>query len=265
MWVEADTNVTGGESLVRQILYGKRFFRHEFGVDVRYLWLPDVFGYSGPLPQILTSCRRRLFLHAEALLEPDQPLPAPVASTGRASTAREVLAHMLPEETYNSPAAPRSVRKIERNYQDKGVSAHALLVFGIGDGGGGPGEEHLERLARITNLDGPAARDAGAGGRLLRDVGRRRRALPHLGGRALPGAARGHADHQGAQQALQPEDGAGPARAGMEPRAGGPAGRRPYPAERLEAIWREMLLYQFHDILPGSSIKRVYDESAGAL
>ena len=128
-----------------------------------------------------------------------------------------VLAHMLPEETYNSPALPRSVVKIENNYHDKGVSDHALMLFGIGDGGGGPGEEHLERLARIRNLAGLSpVRQEPAAAFLRQHWAQGCRALPHLGGRAVPGAPFRHADHRGQEQVVQPPHGTGPARAGMD-------------------------------------------------
>ena len=153
MWVEADTNVSGGEALVRQILQGRRFFRREFGVDVRYLWLPDVFGYTGSLPQILKKAGVDYFSTQKLSWSLINPFPHQ-SFYWQGIDGTQVLTHMLPEETYNSSAAPRAVRKIEQNYKDSGVSSHALMVFGIGDGGGGPGEEHLERLARLKNLAG---------------------------------------------------------------------------------------------------------------
>ncbi|MGE5224610.1 MAG: alpha-mannosidase, partial [Omnitrophica WOR_2 bacterium] len=153
MWVEADTNLSGGEALVRQLLLGKRFFQQEFGVDMHYLWLPDVFGYSAALPQILKKAGVDFFMTQK--LSWNQINHFPLYSfhwTGIDGT--RILAHMLPEETYNSPAAPRSVVKIEKNYAQKDVSDRCLMLFGIGDGGGGPGEEHLERLSRLKNLAG---------------------------------------------------------------------------------------------------------------
>ncbi len=169
---------------------------------------------------------------------------------------------MAPEDTYNSSAAPRAIAKAERNYRDKAASDRCLLIFGIGDGGGGPGEEHLERLAREKNLQGLSPGGPGARRALLRALREGRRQVPDLGRRAVPGAAPGHLHHAGAQQALQPQ--AGDARCAKR------NGRRrarcgwlacPTRPKRCWTIWREMLLYQFHDILPGSSITRVYDES----
>jgi alpha-mannosidase len=153
MWVEPDTNIAGGEALVRQLLHGKRFFKQEFGVDVNHLWLPDVFGYSAALPQLLKLAGVDYFSTQKLSWSLINVFPHQ-SFHWQGIDGTMVLAHMLPEDTYNSPAAPHSVRKIERNYKDKGVSEHALMVFGIGDGGGGPGAEHLERLTRIKNLAG---------------------------------------------------------------------------------------------------------------
>ena len=118
LWVECDTNVTGGESLVRQILHGKRFFRQEFGVDVRYLWLPDVFGYSAALPQILARAGMDYFSTQKLSWSLINPFPHQ-SFHWQGIDGSAVLVHMLPEETYNSPAAPRSVGKIEKNYQTR--------------------------------------------------------------------------------------------------------------------------------------------------
>ncbi|HOV69329.1 MAG TPA: alpha-mannosidase, partial [Clostridia bacterium] len=143
MWVEADTNLTSGESLVRQILYGKRFFFEEFGQEMKVLWMPDVFGYTGALPQIMKKSGVDYFMTTKILGNRYNKMPhhtfiwKGIDGTG-------VLAHM-PPEGYNSSAAPHAILKMEEDYTDKGVAHEALLLFGIGDGGGGPGEAHLER------------------------------------------------------------------------------------------------------------------------
>ena len=118
MWVEADTNVSGGEALVRQVLHGKRFFKEEFGVDIDYLWLPDVFGYSAALPQILSKAGVTIFSTQKLSWSLINTFPHQ-SFHWQGIDGSQVLTHMLPEETYNSPAAPRSVRKIEQNYKDR--------------------------------------------------------------------------------------------------------------------------------------------------
>jgi alpha-mannosidase len=256
MWVEADTNVPGGEALVRQILYGKRFFKQEFGADIHYLWLPDVFGYSGALPQILQKGGVDTFMTQKLSWNLINHFPHH-SFHWQGIDGTSILAYMLPEETYNSPALPRAVAKIEKNYHEKDVSDQSLLLFGIGDGGGGPGEEHLERMERIHNLAGLSPvtqrkaaeffdvwkKDASRFPAWVGELYLER----HTG--TLTTQARNKWYNRRMEQALRELEWIA-LLTGSE-----------YPSARLEAIWKEALLYQFHDILPGSSIKRVYDES----
>ena len=260
MWVEADTNVTGGEALVRQVLLGKRFFKQEFGVDINYLWLPDVFGYTAALPQILKKADVDYFSTQKLSWSLINPFPHQ-SFYWQGIDGTTVLTHMLPEETYNSPAAPRSVRKIEQNYRDKGISEHALMVFGIGDGGGGPGAEHLERLNRLKNLQGlspvkqePVVKfldqwknDADRFATWVGELYLER----HEG--TLTTEARNKWYNRKMELSLRELE--------WTAVLAGLVNDTPYPADFLTETWREVLLYQFHDILPGSSIKRVYDES----
>lgn len=260
MWVEPDVNVTGGEALVRQILEGKRFFCQEFGVDVNYGWLPDVFGYNAALPQLLKLAGLDYFSTQKLSWSLINVFPHH-SFHWQGIDGTTILVHMLPEETYNSPAAPRSVYKIEENYKDKGISEHALLVFGIGDGGGGPGEEHLERLARIKNLAGLSpvtqAPTAAFFPQWAKDAARFPTWVGELYLERHQGTLTTQARNKWYNRKLEWGLREWEWTALLTNRLTGAA----YPSERLQAIWREMLLYQFHDILPGSSIKRVYDES----
>ncbi len=256
MWVEADTNVSGGEALVRQVLLGKRFFKEEFDVDVRYLWLPDVFGYTAALPQILKKAGVDYFMTQKISWNLVNRFPHQsfhwVGHDGS-----EVLTHMLPEETYNSSASPRALHKVEKNYLDKGVSNHALLLFGIGDGGGGPGEEHLERLERLGNMAGLQPLVQQPSVKFFDTWSKQAERFPtwvgelylerHTG--TLTTEARNKWYNRKMEQSLRELEWSALLAGGS------------YPADRLKTIWQEVLLYQFHDILPGSSIKRVYDES----
>jgi alpha-mannosidase len=147
MWVEPDTNVPSGEALIRQILYGKRFFRDEFGIEPRTLWLPDVFGYSGSLPQILKKSGVEYFMTQKLSWNTFNTFPHHTFWWQGIDGSR-VLAHLPPESTYNSAAEPHSLLKTERSYLDKGVADRCLMLYGIGDGGGGPGTSHLEALKR---------------------------------------------------------------------------------------------------------------------
>lgn len=260
MWVEADTNVSGGEALVRQVLQGKRFFMEEFGVDIKYLWLPDVFGYSAAVPQILKKAGVEIFSTQKLSWSLINTFPHH-SFYWQGLDGSTVLTHMLPEETYNGPAAPRSVRRIETNYKDKGVSHHALMVFGIGDGGGGPGSEHLERLERIQNLAGlsPVKQESAAD--FFEAWRKEADRFPTWVGELYLERHEGTLTTEARNKWYNRKMELGLRDLEWSAVAAGILAGADYPAERLKEIWQEVLLYQFHDILPGSSIKRVYDES----
>jgi len=258
MWVEADTNLIGGESMVRQILFGKRFFREEFGIDIRHLWLPDAFGYSGALPQILRKSGVDYFVTQKMSWNSINRFPLHSFQWQGIDGSR-VLAHMLPEATYSSPALPWAVRKIEKEYAQAGVSNRAMMLFGIGDGGGGPGEEHLERMMRVQRIPSLPIVKQERAAEFFEKWARDGQWFPvwvselylerHQG--TFTSASRNKRWNRRIEQALHNCE----LLASLAMATGGSR----YPA--LDAIWREVLLYQFHDILPGSSIKRVYDES----
>ncbi|MDF2838191.1 MAG: alpha-mannosidase, partial [Paenibacillus sp.] len=260
MWVESDTNVPGGESLVRQLLYGKRFFQQEFGQEMKSLWMPDVFGYTASLPQLLKKSGVDYMMTQKLSWSAYNRHPHHTFMW-EGIDGSQVLMHMPPEDTYNSPAAPRSVVKAETEYLDKNVSEHCLMLFGIGDGGGGPGEEHLERLSREKNLLGlsPVVQTTSAElfEKLERNADRYQTwrgelyLEKHQG--TLTSQARNKRYNRKLEKALRELE--------FAASLAGSQCAYPYPAEQLEEIWKEVLLYQFHDILPGSSIKRVYDES----
>ncbi|WP_339296529.1 glycoside hydrolase family 38 C-terminal domain-containing protein [Paenibacillus sp. FSL W7-1279] len=259
MWVESDTNVPGGESLVRQILYGKRYFQQEFGLEMKSLWMPDVFGYSASLPQLLKKSGVD-YMMTQKLSWSEYNRHPHHSFLWEGIDGSAVLTHMPPEDTYNSPAAPRSIAKAEREYLDKNVSSHALMLFGIGDGGGGPGEEHLERLAREKNLLGLSPVIQEPSWKFFERLNEERDSFQTWRGElylekhqgTLTSQARSKRYNRKMEKALRELEFASV----LAARLG-----RTYPSETLETIWKEVLLYQFHDILPGSSIKRVYDES----
>lgn len=256
MWVEADTNLSGGEALVRQILYGKTFFREEFGVDVKTLWLPDVFGYTAALPQILAKSGCLCFMTQKLSWSQFNKFPHHTFRW-KGIDGTEIFTHMLPEETYNSPMLPRALRFAEENYEESGIADEALMLFGIGDGGGGPGMEHLEAAKRVKNLYGLCPANQGqAEPMLLRLREKTFDRLPVWAGElylerhqgTYTTAARSKRMNRLMEHALREAELAA-VLTGDTPKA------------ELDAIWKEVLLYQFHDILPGSSISRVYDES----
>lgn len=256
MWVEPDLNVTGGESLVRQILYGNKFYTENFGAPVRNAWLPDVFGFTAALPQILKKSGVDALLTIKLSWNRFTRFPHH-SFVWKGIDESEVLVHMPPEGTYNSAATPYSVAEAERNYIEKGLSENALLLFGIGDGGGGPGESHLENLSRMKNAEGLPPVTQIKAAEFFERLESERSRLPVYKGEMYLEKHQGTYTTQGRnkrgnrllENALFTAE-------FLSVMAG-----VPYPAAQLETIWKEALLYQFHDILPGSSIRRVYDES----
>jgi len=153
MWVEADTNLSGGESLIRQFVHGKRFMREEFGVESQLLWLPDVFGYSGSLPQIMRGCGVQYFSTAKIFWAYNGGDPFPYNTfTWEGIDGSTVLVHLTND--YNSEADPASLIERWRQRVQKDDISTRLVPFGLGDGGGGPTRDHLEYLARSADLEG---------------------------------------------------------------------------------------------------------------
>lgn len=260
LWVEPDINMSSGEALVRQILFGKRFFRKEFGRDSRIAFIPDSFGYSGAFPQILRKSGIDFFITQKLSWDRYKKYPHH-SFWWKGIDGTSILTHLLPEDTYNSNAQPSAMVFSEKNYLDKEVSGHALVAFGIGDGGGGPGEEHLERLERTRNLAGmpPITVEP------VRDFHEKFRAEAHRfetwSGELYLSC------HQGTYTS-QAKNKRGNRRMEIALRnyellavlAERHVGWKT-PQSELDAIWEDVLLFQFHDILPGSSITRVHRES----
>ncbi|OHB52746.1 MAG: alpha-mannosidase [Planctomycetes bacterium GWF2_41_51] len=259
MWVEADANVPCGESFIRQFLYGKRFFKDEFGIDVKSLWLPDTFGYPAALPQIMKTCGADYFVTQKLSWNSVNKFPHHTFYWhGIDSTA--VLTHMLPEETYNSHAGPRAISKIEKKYAQKDISDRALLLFGIGNGGGGPDEAHLEQLERLKNLNGVVPVEQEFSSKFFKRIDKDNINYPRWQGElylekhqgTLTTQARNKKYNRLIEKKLHDLE--------FLSCIANIYGLN-YPQKQIDEIWQEVLLYQFHDILPGSSINRVYDES----
>ena len=259
MYVEADTNLSGGEALIRQFVYGKRFWREAFGKETRLCWLPDVFGYNGNLPQIMRGCGIDRFFTIK--LSWNEHNRFPYRSFNWAGIdGSEVLVHMAPDETYNSDALPASTRHAYENYPEKEVSREALYVYGVGDGGGGPGEGFLELLSRQSDMPGTPKVVFSAAERFFDKLETYKDRLPRYRGELYLEKHQGTYTTQGrnklynrrTEYALEDLESLC---------AAAYLKGRPYPQEKLDAWWKEALLYQFHDIIPGSAIGRVYRES----
>ena len=259
MWVEADCNLPSGESLVRQLLYGSRFLEREFGRRSRICWLPDAFGFNGNLPQILKKAGIDYFMTIKLSWNEVNDFPhRSFVWTGIDGSS--VLAHMPPEGDYNSGGTPLCVRRAAELYPERGAAGEALVLFGAGDGGGGPGEAHLELVSRQALLAGFPPVRQGPAEEFFDRLAERAPALPVVRGELYL------EKHQGTYTTQ--------ARSKRADRAVELLLReveclataawlrgRPYPAALLERAWKEALLYEFHDILPGSSVGRVYGES----
>lgn len=275
MWLEADCNLTSGESLVRQIMHGTRYFSDLFGVENKILWLPDVFGYSGALPQIMKQSGIDYFVTTKINWNQYNALPADTFYW-EGIDGSQVLTHFIttaPEEdqpssyysTYNGVLAPKPIMKGWQRYREKQVHDEILVSYGYGDGGGGPNERMLETGRRM-------ARGIPGCPRVV--FGTTRSFFNHL-----EESIEDHSElktwvgelyleyHRGTYTSM--------ARNKRYNRksellyhdvetlsalANLLAGQ-PYPKEELTQNWRTILLNQFHDILPGSSIEPVYADS----
>lgn len=259
MWVEADMNVPSGESLIRQILYGTKYFKEEFGQTVNICWLPDVFGYNGNLPQILKKSGIPYFLTIKLSWNEHNKFPNR-SFVWRGIDGSEILTHMPPAETYNAAASPACAAFGYKNYPEKDVSNHAILLYGIGDGGGGPSEAHIEMGRRQKALKGRPQVSFGTSREFFAKLEQEKAGLPCYEGELYLEKHQGTYTTQAFNKycnrkiefALQTIE----ALYTMVKKDG-----VTYPKEKLDELWKRVLLLQFHDILPGSSIQRVYTES----
>ncbi|NUQ71813.1 MAG: alpha-mannosidase [Chthonomonadales bacterium] len=261
-WVENDTNVVSGESMVRQCLYGKRFFREEFGVDVRVGWLPDVFGYAWSLPQIYRQAGLEYFMTSKVAWNETNRLPHNTFWWEGIDGTR-ILTHLVHnlQNMYNAHVLPAEMLRQWADYADKLQSPEILCPFGYGDGGGGPTRRMLEYLPRLAAMPGlPAARTGRVHDFFDRMAGDHDQ-LPVWNGEMYFERHRGtyttHAankrDNRRCELLYRDAE--------MFSVVAAILGRA-YPFEELRARWQTILLNQFHDILPGSSIHQVYEDSA---
>lgn len=272
MWVEADCNLTSGESLVRQFMHGKRFFKEEFGVDSKILWLPDVFGYSGALPQIMKKSGIDYFMTTKLAWNQFNKIPYDTF-TWRGIDGSEVLTHMITTPgvgqstqnfftTYNGMLHPDAIMGGWSRYQNKNINNDILISYGYGDGGGGPTRDMLETSIRMEKgLKGiPKVRQEFAGTyfKELEERVKGDRRLPlwtgelyfeyHRG--TYTSMARNKRSNRKSELLLMDLELLSVLALNKN---------MPYPKGELEAMWKKLLINQFHDILPGTSIKEVYE------
>ena len=206
MWVEPDMNLPSGESIVRQIVHGQRFFEAHFGRRCREVWIPDVFGYPAGLPQVFAAGGMRRFVTQKLSWNRTNRFPHSTFWWEGLDGTR-VLTHFPPVDTYNAEIIPAEMAYSVGRFAEHEWSTVSLMPFGYGDGGGGPTREMLERLRRIGGLAGHAGRRARLAGRLLRCRRRRdrpRRARARVARRAVLRDPSRHADQPAAHEARQP-------------------------------------------------------------
>lgn len=259
-WVESDVNLPCAESLIRQILYGRKFFIDEFGIDSKVLWLPDTFGYSGSLPQIIKKCGVDYFITQKLSWNTVNEFPYQTFNW-KGIDGSEVLAHLLPANTYNGPLTPEEMLRIEHTYKERSVSNQSMLAYGIGDGGGGPSMDHLERLKRVKNLKGLPKINTISTDSFMEKLSENRDAYPSYQGELYLERHRGTYTTQAKNKKFNRKMEIALRDCEFFSSVANKLCGYNYPFEEIEEIWKETLLYQFHDILPGSSIARVYEES----
>ncbi|MFF7926296.1 alpha-mannosidase [Streptomyces mirabilis] len=261
MWVEADGNLPGGEALARQLIHGKRFFVEHFGIETKGVWLPDSFGYNAAYPQLAKLAGNDWFLTQKLSWNQTNKLPHH-SFWWEGLDGTRIFTHFPPVDTYNAEFSGKEMAHAVRNYQDKGRGTTSLAPFGHGDGGGGPTREMMERARRLASLEGSAkvrvehpdaffatAReeipvDQVWSGELYLEL---HRATYTSQARTKQGNRR--SEHRMREAEL------------WATTAALNAPGYSYPYEKLDRLWKTVLLHQFHDILPGSSIAWVHREA----
>lgn len=277
MWVEADCNLTSGESLTRQILIGSKFIKDEFGKDVEYLWLPDVFGYSWALPQILKKAGIDTFMTTKISWNQYNRMPHDTFMW-KGIDGSEVLTHFIttPEPwnepgswfyTYNGKLLPKTVKGTWDAYSEKQMNKDLLIAFGFGDGGGGVNRDMLENRRRIDKIPGlPHLKTSTAGAyfRKLQETVKNTDQYVHTwDGELYLEYHRGTYTSQGYNKRMNRKMELLYRKAEwmtvMDALKQGDLSRAKQ--EELTKGWKHILTDQFHDIIPGSSIHEVYEDS----
>ena len=274
MWVESDCNIPSGESLVRQFLHGTRFFEREFGKKCEYLWLPDVFGYSWALPQILKLCEIDTFMTTKISWNQYNTIPNDLF-WWRGIDGTEVLTYFVntPDEgremtarfsTYSGHMTARSVLGSWKKFRNKDLSRETLIAYGYGDGGGGVNREMLMMRRAMDQTPGLPHVKTGTAGAFFRkmheNVEKTDRYVPVWDGELYLEYHRGtytsQAYNKKTNRHLEHKLALAEWLASVDFFSGGS-----YPQKEINESWECVLLHQFHDIIPGSSIHEVYEDS----
>ncbi|MFE6752281.1 alpha-mannosidase [Streptomyces sp. NPDC057684] len=260
MWVESDTNMPGSEAMARQFVHGKRFFLDEFGIENDEAWLPDTFGFAAGLPQIIKAAGSKWLLTQKISWSQTNKFPHHTFQWEGIDGTR-IFTHFPPVDTYNCSMKGSEIAHAAKNFKDKGVARHSLAPTGWGDGGGGTTREMVAKAARLRDLEGSAQVVWETPEEFFKKAEAEYPNPPvwvgelylELHRATLTSQARTKQGNRRSEHLLREAE-LWAATAAV--RAGSP-----YPYEELDQIWKTVLLHQFHDILPGSSIAWVHREA----
>jgi len=274
MWVEADCNLLSGESFVRQLLYGTRFMEREFGKKCEFLWLPDVFGYSAALPQILKQCDIHTFMTTKIILNQYNQIPDDLF-WWRGIDGSEVLTYFIDMPVYVPSFAgcysdygcsfsANDIVKSWKSFKNKELTKDVLVSFGNSDGGGGPTRDMLERRRAWEHIPGvPHVKTMRAGDffRKMHENVRNTDQYVHTWDGELyfefhRGTYTTQGDIKKTNRYLENKLGRIEWLSSLSYLLGGE-----YAQKELNESWEYMMLNQFHDIIPGSSICQVYEDA----
>ncbi|MEV6738244.1 glycoside hydrolase family 38 C-terminal domain-containing protein [Streptomyces sp. NPDC051104] len=261
MWVEADGNLPGGEALARQLVHGKRFFIEHFGIETKGVWLPDSFGYTAAYPQLARLAGNEWFLTQKISWNQTNKFPHHTFWWEGIDGTR-IFTHFPPVDTYNARFSGEEMARAVRNYQEKGGATRSLAPFGWGDGGGGPTREIMERARRLKNLEGSARVEVEHPDAFFAKAREEYPDAPvwvgelylELHRATYTSQARTKQGNRRSEHRLREAELWATTAALHAP---GYA----YPYAKLDRLWKTVLLHQFHDILPGSSIAWVHREA----
>ena len=266
MWVESDNMIPSGESLVRQITFGRRYFKEHLGVTPRGIWLPDSFGYTGSWPQIARRAGFDWFLTQKISWNDTTKFPHH-SFMWEGIDGTRILTHFPPSDTYCSWMSMHELMYSQRNFLDKDLSRNAILLYGFGDGGGGPTREMTARIRRDHDLAGVPKIEFGTPDQLFDRV--RKDIVDDAQGETPVFKGELYLELHRATLTAQQDMKRGCRQEESMLRVAeylcaAARIKNPdyvYPREELDRIWKTLLLNQFHDILPGSAIAWVHRQA----
>lgn len=264
MWLESDTNLPSGESLIRQFLYGIRFSQEEFGIEPEVLWLPDSFGFSAALPQIMAGCGIRNFATVKLLNTYSGGEPFPWVHFDWVGLDGSTVAAAVFRKS-NSDIDPATlIRRWEHDrLQKNGVKSY-LFPFGYGDGGGGPTRTHLEFVARMADLEGVPRTRMSSPAEFFRALEADGPTGVEWVGELYFSEHRGTYTTQAATKKANRRAESALRRAELWASLAAATAGRAYPREEMERLWKLVLFNHFHDIVSGASIERVHAEAVAS-